>query len=106
MRMRNEDVVETSVRIHSWQREAGIVRMLQLEGVNIARVQHGLNRPPAHAAAAEPDERFQTERQFVHVELFSRRDGVEVAGEHVKALSMLFDALEQLAQLQHTPSLR
>src|SRR5687767_13142572 len=104
--MRNEDVVETNVRIRGRQGQAGIVWMLQLERIDITGIEHGLDGAPAYAAATEPDQRLQTEREFAGVELFSGCHRIEVAGEHVKALTVPIDALEQLAQLEHTPPLR
>ena len=80
-----EHVVEPHVRIPHREAEAAIVRVQPAERVDVAGVEHDLNRAPADAPAAQPDERAQARRQLAEVEHVAGRQRVEVAGEQVEA---------------------
>src|SRR4051812_28815374 len=85
---RNEYVVEADVRLRYWHRHAGIIGMLQPERVDVAGIEHRLDRAPLDAAAAQPHERPKTERQARDVEHRAGGEGVEVTSERVETLLM------------------
>ena len=75
--------------------------MKQPVRVDVAGVEHQLNRSPADVAAAQPHERAQPVRQLAKIEHVARRECVEVSGEEMEAVLVAGDACKQRAQLDH-----
>ena len=73
------------MRIPHGEAQPRLVGMQAAEDVDVALVEDDLDRAPADASAAQPDERAQPARQLAEVEHVAGRQGVEVAGEQVEA---------------------
>src|SRR4051812_22918882 len=96
----HEHVVEADVRIPDREAQARIHWMKPAEDVNVSGVEDDLDRVPANAPAAQPDERPQPRRQLAEIQHVPRSEGVEVAGQQVKAAVVRPDGAQQRVQLE------
>ena len=93
-RGRQEDEVEADVRVPGGEGETLVVAETAVS-VDIAAVEHDLDRLVTNAAAGDPRDEPEPGRKTPEVKRFARGKGIEIAGEHVKAVLMMLDAFEQ-----------
>ena len=97
-RCREEDEVEADVRVPGGEGETFVI-VEAAEAVDIATVEHDLDRLVADSSTGDPGDEPEPGRQTTKVERFAGSEGVEIAGEHVEPVLMMFDTIQQRTKL-------